>query len=164
MKKPALIHGVTGSGKTELYVRFLEPLLEQEKQAIFLVPEIALTPQMVSYFRSRLQKPVAVLHSGLSSKERRETWLGIAKGVYSLIIGARSAVFAPTPNLGAIIISVRRFLLRPSVVSLSATGKYSPLPEGTICIGLTPYSLVNIRTTEVARITLKSQLSAKRAV
>ena len=102
-RKPVLLHGVTGSGKTELYLRFLEPLLRQGKQAILLVPEISLTPQMVSYFRSRLQLPVAVLHSGLSAKERKETWLGIAKGIYPLVIGTRSAVFAPTPNLGAII-------------------------------------------------------------
>ncbi len=102
--KPVLLHGVTGSGKTEIYLRLLQHFVAQGKQGIFLVPEIALTPQMVDYVKSRIGVPIAVLHSGLTGAERREAWQGIAQGVYQVVIGARSAVFAPAPNLGIIIV------------------------------------------------------------
>lgn len=102
--KPVLLHGVTGSGKTEIYLRLLQHFVSQGKQGIFLVPEIALTPQMVDYVKSRIGVPIAVLHSGLTGSQRREAWQGIAQGVYQVVIGARSAVFAPVPNLGIIIV------------------------------------------------------------
>ena len=102
--KPILLHGVTGSGKTELYLRLLQHFVAQGKQGIFLVPEIALTPQMVDYVKTRIGVPIAVLHSGLTMAERREAWQGIAQGIYQVVIGARSAVFAPVPNLGIIIV------------------------------------------------------------
>ena len=102
--KPVLLHGVTGSGKTEIYLRLLQHIVSQGKQGIFLVPEIALTPQMVDYVKSRIGVPIAVLHSGLTGSERREAWQGIAQGVYQVVIGARSAVFAPVPDLGVIIV------------------------------------------------------------
>ncbi|MCI8336392.1 MAG: primosomal protein N' [Peptococcaceae bacterium] len=102
--KPVLLHGVTGSGKTEIYLRLLQHFVSQGKQGIFLVPEIALTPQMVDYVKSRIGVPIAVLHSGLTGSERREAWQGIAQGIYQVVIGARSAVFAPVPNLGIIIV------------------------------------------------------------
>ena len=103
-RKPVLLHGATGSGKTEIYLRLAEDCRAQGKQTIILVPEIALTPQTVHIFRERLGGGVAVLHSGLSAAERRAAWLGIASGHYDLIIGARSAIFAPAPNLGLIVI------------------------------------------------------------
>ncbi len=102
--KPVLLHGATGSGKTEIYLRLAEDQRAQGQQTIILVPEIALTPQTVRVFRERLGGGVAVLHSGLSAAERRAAWLGIASGHYDLIIGARSAIFAPAPNLGLIVI------------------------------------------------------------
>lgn len=102
--KPVLLHGATGSGKTEIYLRLAEDCRDRGQQAIILVPEIALTPQTVRIFRERLGGGVAVLHSGLSAAERRAAWLGIASGHYDLIIGARSAIFAPAPNLGLIVI------------------------------------------------------------
>ncbi len=102
--KPVLLHGVTGSGKTEIYLRLAEDCRSQGRQVIILVPEIALTPQTVRIFSRRLGGGVAVLHSGLSAAERRAAWLGIAAGRYDLIIGARSAIFAPAPNLGLIVI------------------------------------------------------------
>lgn len=102
--KPVLLHGVTGSGKTEIYLRLLQHFVSQGKQGIFLVPEIALTPQMVDYVKTRIGVPIAVLHSGLTMAERREAWQGIAQGIYQVVIGARSAVFAPVPNLGIIIV------------------------------------------------------------
>ncbi|MCS7237329.1 MAG: primosomal protein N' [Thermoguttaceae bacterium] len=98
-----LLHGVTGSGKTELYLRAIGETLRLGKQAIVLVPEISLTPQMVERFQSRFDR-VAVLHSQLSKGERRRFWTEISRGDISVVVGARSAVFAPTPRLGLIIV------------------------------------------------------------
>lgn len=103
-RRPILIHGVTGSGKTEVYLRAIEDMIQRGKQAIVLVPEIALTPQMVAVFKGRLGQKVAVLHSGLSAGERRDAWIHIAKGHVQVVVGARSAVFSPFTNLGIIII------------------------------------------------------------
>ncbi|MDR2711770.1 MAG: primosomal protein N' [Clostridiales bacterium] len=103
-KKPALLFGVTGSGKTEIYIRLIEYTLRRGKQALLLLPEIALTPQTVDFLRRRLTTEVAVLHSSLTDKERRLSWQGIAEGRLPLVVGARSAVFAPLKNLGLIVI------------------------------------------------------------
>ncbi len=102
--RPILLHGVTGSGKTEIYLRLLQDTLKQGKQGIVMVPEIALTPQTVSRFRGRFGPKIAVLHSGLSVGERFEQWWKIRRGQVNIAIGARSAVFAPFPDLGIIII------------------------------------------------------------
>ncbi len=102
--KPALLFGVTGSGKTEIYLDQAEKVLQQGKQVIILVPEIALTPQTVRIFQGRLGGRVTVLHSNLSGSDRRKAWMGIAEGKFDVVIGARSAIFAPTPNLGMVII------------------------------------------------------------
>lgn len=102
-RRPVLLHGVTGSGKTEIYLRLIEKMLAQGKESIVLVPEIALTPQMVTVFKSRLGERVAVLHSGLSVGERRDAWMHIAQGHIRVVVGARSAVFAPCFNLGLMI-------------------------------------------------------------
>ena len=99
-----LLHGVTGSGKTLVYMELLRPLLEQGKQAIVLVPEIALTPQTTGRFRAVFGPRVAVLHSGLSEGERYDIWRQIHEGRYAVAVGARSAVFAPFDNLGIIIV------------------------------------------------------------
>ena len=98
-----LMHGVTGSGKTEVYIRAIEQVISFGRQAIVLVPEISLTPQTRSRFRSRFQS-VAVLHSHLSDAERHWHWQRIAAGEVQVIVGARSAVFAPVRNLGLIVI------------------------------------------------------------
>jgi len=98
-----LMHGVTGSGKTEVYIRAIEQVVSFGRQAIVLVPEISLTPQTRSRFRSRFQS-VAVLHSHLSDAERHWHWQRIAAGEVQVIVGARSAVFAPVRNLGLIVI------------------------------------------------------------
>ncbi|MGI5825570.1 MAG: replication restart helicase PriA [Bacillota bacterium] len=102
--KPVLLYGITGSGKTEIYLNQAEKVLQSGKQVIILVPEIALTPQTVRVFQGRLGSRVAVLHSNLTGSDRRKAWLGIADGKYDVVIGARSAIFAPTPDLGMIII------------------------------------------------------------
>ncbi len=99
-----LLHGVTGSGKTEIYLRAIGENLERGKQAIVLVPEIALTPQTVSRFRARFGERIAVLHSGLSGGERAEEWHRLRSGEADIAVGARSAVFAPLERLGLIIV------------------------------------------------------------
>jgi primosomal protein N' (replication factor Y) len=98
-----LIHGVTGSGKTEVYIRAIEEVVRFGRQAILLVPEISLTPQTVERFRARFDR-VAVLHSHQSDVERHEHWRRIARGEVEVVVGARSAVFAPTPHLGLILL------------------------------------------------------------
>jgi primosomal protein N' (replication factor Y) len=98
-----LIHGVTGSGKTEVYIQAIEELIRFGRQAILLVPEISLTPQTVGRFRARFDR-VAVLHSHLSDVERHEHWRRIARGEVEVVVGARSAIFAPTPHLGLIVL------------------------------------------------------------
>lgn len=99
-----LIHGITGSGKTELYLKAIEESLRQGKEAIFLVPEIALTPQMVSRFKGRFGDDVAILHSGLSIGEKYDEWRKIIRKEVKIAVGARSAVFAPFDNLGLIVV------------------------------------------------------------
>ena len=100
-----LLHGVTGSGKTLVYIEFLREIVERRGQtAIVLVPEIALTPQTVDRFRAVFGDRVAVLHSALSDGERYDAWLALQRGEKSIAVGARSAVFAPLENLGAIIV------------------------------------------------------------
>lgn len=99
-----LLHGVTGSGKTEIYMQVIEEILKQKKSAIVLVPEISLTPQFVHHFKSRFTGIVAVLHSGLSDGERYDEWRKIVRGEVQIVIGARSAVFAPLKNLGIIVV------------------------------------------------------------
>jgi len=98
-----LLHGATGSGKTEVYIRAIREVVSYGRQAIVLVPEISLTPQTIRRFRSRF-KSVAVLHSHMSDSERHWQWQQIANGDIEVVVGARSAVFAPTPHLGLIVI------------------------------------------------------------
>ena len=99
-----LLHGVTGSGKTEVYIRAIRETLQSGRTAIVLVPEISLTPQMVDWFRARFGGDAAVLHSRLSDGERFDEWRRIRRGEARVVIGARSAVFAPLDNLGIIIV------------------------------------------------------------
>ncbi|MBU8907064.1 primosomal protein N' [Desertibacillus haloalkaliphilus] len=102
--KTFLLHGVTGSGKTEIYLQSIQRVLEKGKEAIVLVPEISLTPQMVNRFKSRFGSQVAVLHSALSKGEKYDEWRKIHRGEVRVVVGARSAIFAPFENLGIIII------------------------------------------------------------
>lgn len=102
--RPILLFGVTGSGKTEVYMQAIAKTLEEGRDAIMLVPEISLTPQTVSRFASRFGKTVAVLHSALSDGERHDEWHRIRRGEARVVVGPRSAVFAPVQNLGLMIV------------------------------------------------------------
>ncbi|GMR14089.1 MAG: primosomal protein N' [Gemmatimonadota bacterium] len=102
--KPFLLRGVTGSGKTLVYIELLRAVLERGKSGIVLVPEIALTPQTVSRFRTHFGSQIAVLHSGLSDGERYDAWRQLKEGHRRIAVGARSALFAPLSNLGAIVV------------------------------------------------------------
>ena len=102
--KEMLLHGVTGSGKTEVYLQLIQHVIENGRQAIVLVPEISLTPQMVDRFRGRFGARVAVMHSRLSPGERYDQWRLIREGSVSIVVGARSAIFAPFSDLGLVII------------------------------------------------------------
>ena len=102
--KPYLLHGVTGSGKTLVYIKLILNVLKEGKKAIVLVPEISLTPQTADTFRGYFGNKVAILHSGLSEGEKYDEWRRIERGEVSIAIGARSAVFAPFTNLGIIIV------------------------------------------------------------
>ena len=99
-----LLEGVTGSGKTEVYMRLIAACLEQGRQALVLVPEIGLTPQLVARFRGRFTRPLAVLHSGLNDRERLCAWQSAAAGAAAVVIGTRSAVFTPLPRLGLVLV------------------------------------------------------------
>ena len=103
IQRPFLLQGVTGSGKTEVYLRATEEIIKHGKQAIILVPEIALTPQTVRRFVSRFPGQVGLVHSKLSEGERYDTWRRARSGALKVIIGARSALFAPLPNIGLIV-------------------------------------------------------------
>ena len=101
---PFLLQGITGSGKTEVYLQIIQGALDMEKTAIVLVPEISLTPQMTERFIARFGDKVAILHSGLSNGEKYDEWRKVERGDAQVVVGARSAIFAPLKNLGVIII------------------------------------------------------------
>ena len=102
--QPFLLHGVTGSGKTEIYIKMMEKVIKEQKQVLFLVSEIALTPMMVKRFLGHFNDQIALLHSSLSVGEKYDEWRRIIRNEVSIVIGARSACFAPLSNLGLIII------------------------------------------------------------
>ena len=101
---PFLLQGITGSGKTEVYLQIIQGTLDKGKTAILLVPEISLTPQMTERFIARFGEKVAILHSGLSNGEKYDEWRKVERGDAQVVVGARSAIFAPLKNLGVIII------------------------------------------------------------
>jgi len=99
-----LLQGVTGSGKTEVYIEIVNEFLEKNKQALILIPEIGLTPQIVERFAGKFQQEIVVMHSGLTERERLNAWMKAKLGIAKIIIGTRSAIFTPLPNLGVIIV------------------------------------------------------------
>ena len=103
-KHVVLVHGVTSSGKTEVYLQTIAKVLEMGREAIVLVPEISLTPQTVQRFRARFGDMVSVLHSRLTERERFDEWSKINDGLVKIVVGARSALFAPFHKLGLIVV------------------------------------------------------------
>ena len=101
---PCLLHGVTGSGKTEVYLQIIAAVLEQDRQALVLVPEINLTPQMLARFERRFRVPIAVLHSRLNDRERLTAWLLARSGEAAIVIGTRSAIWTPLARPGVIVV------------------------------------------------------------
>src|SRR6185369_15388619 len=101
---PFLLHGVTGSGKTEVYLQAITHALDLGRNALVLVPEIALTPQLVRRFRARFGGGIAILHSALSEGERYDEWRRIRRGLVRIVIGVRSAIFAPLADIGIIVV------------------------------------------------------------
>src|SRR3990167_4558056 len=99
-----LLDGVTGSGKTEIYLRTMADLLKEDKQILVLVPEISLTPQTIAHFRARFSLPIAALHSNLSTSKRLQAWSAAQTGKVNIVIGTRSAIFTPFKNLGLIVV------------------------------------------------------------
>lgn len=99
-----LLHGVTGSGKTEVYMQAIAPILAEGMSALVLVPEIGLTPQLTDRFRARFGDKIAIYHSGLSDGERYDSWRQMLTGTPQIVVGTRSAIFAPLPNLGLIVL------------------------------------------------------------
>ncbi|MFN9973214.1 MAG: DEAD/DEAH box helicase, partial [Phycisphaerae bacterium] len=102
--KVHLVHGVTGSGKTEIYLQLLEQVLKSGKRGLVLVPEISLTPQLLNRFSARFGDKVAVIHSHLTPREKTNQWWNIQSGEKHILVGARSALFCPIPDLGIVIV------------------------------------------------------------
>lgn len=171
-----LINGVTGSGKTEVYLQVIAKVLEVGKQVLILVPEIGLTPQLLSRFSARFHEPMAVMHSHLNDTERRRAWQQARDGIVRLVIGTRAAVFTPMPNLGLIIIDeehdasfkqmdrvrysardtalMRAFTADIPIILGSATPSLESLHNSTNG----KYTLLPLRQKAVSRVPLRYQL------
>ncbi len=139
--KPCLLHGVTGSGKTEIYLKAVEEALSMGKQAIVLVPEIALTPQTVRRFLSRFPGRVGLMHSQLSPGERYDTWRRARAGLLPVIVGPRSALFTPLPDLGLIVVdechdgSYYQDEISPAYHAVDAALAYAGMTGSVIVMG-----------------------------
>lgn len=180
-----LIHGVTGSGKTEIYLQLVEEMLKQDKDTIILVPEISLTPQTIDRFMGRFGEKVAVIHSKLSPGERFDQWRSIKTGKVKLVVGARSAIFAPFKNLGLIIIdeeheNTYKSSQNPKYDTIEVAGKRCELENAILVLGTaTPsietyykaqmgeYSLLELKTRanknelpEVLLVDMREELNA----
>ncbi len=118
-----LLHGVTGSGKTEVYMKLAEDVLDLNKQCLVLVPEISLTPQIVSKFVNRFSGQVAVFHSKLSLGERFDQWKAVKRGELNIIIGARSALFAPV-LIWALLYSMKNMTMLISLIRIQNIGRW----------------------------------------
>jgi primosomal protein N' (replication factor Y) len=122
-EKPVLLFGVTGSGKSEIYLNLIAKYMAAGMQSLVLVPEIGLTPQMIDYFKSRFNCPIAVLHSGLTDKQRSDNWRSAKAGQVSIVIGTRSSIFVPMMNLGIIIVDEEHDTSFKQDIAFSYSGK-----------------------------------------
>lgn len=160
-KGTLLLHGVTGSGKTEVYLQAISKVIDEGGTAIVLVPEIALTPQTVERFRSRFGNRVAVLHSHLSAGERYDEWRRIRLGTVSVVVGARSAVFAPLSNLRLIVIDEEHepsynSEITPRYSAVETAAKRCALNNAVLLLGSATPSLLSYYRALRGRYTLLS--------
>lgn len=164
-----LIHGVTGSGKTEIYLQLIERVIDSGKEAIVLVPEISLTPQTVERFVGRFGQNVAVLHSKLSAGERFDEWRRIKEGKVKIVVGARSAVFAPFNNLGVIIIDEEhensyKSSMNPKYNAIEVAEKRCKLEGASLVFGTATPSIETFyraRKGEIKLLTLSERINNK---
>lgn len=171
--KTFLLHGVTGSGKTEVYLRALRKCLEADKAALVLVPEIALTPQTVRRFRAHFGDRVAVLHSRMSDGERLDTWNAVRDGRFPVVIGPRSAVLAPVKNLGLVVVdeeheaSYKQFDPAPRYHARDVAVMRA-YRAGAVCVlgSATPSleSVANVRTGKYTRLELPERVPVQGTV
>lgn len=162
LKKPGglfLLHGVTGSGKTEVYTRVIRDCLVRGKSAIMLVPEISLTPQTYLFLKQRFSEEIAVFHSGLSAGERYKEWLRVRQGKVRIVLGARSAVFAPVDNLGVIIIDEEHENSYqsdnyPNYTAAEIAEKRCALTGATLLLGSATPSIETYYSAETGKYTL----------
>ena len=149
---PILLYGVTGSGKTEIYLKAVEKVIKDGKQAIVLVPEIALTPQTIRRFMSRFPDQVGLVHSKLSTGERYDTWRRARAGLLSLVVGPRSALFTPFQNIGLIVVdechdsSYYQSEMAPSYHAREAAVAYARLVGGVCLMGSATPDIVSTYT------------------
>jgi len=157
-----LLHGVTGSGKTEVYLHIIEEALKANKTAIVLVPEIALTPQTADRFRGRFGSKVAVLHSAQSDKERHNQWWRIREGSARVVVGARSAIFSPVSDLGCVIVdeehegSYKQNGEAPYYNARDLAVMRAKLENCPVILGSATPSLESIRNVQLGKYTLLS--------
>ncbi|MFH2012739.1 MAG: primosomal protein N' [Pseudomonadota bacterium] len=156
---PFLLHGVTGSGKTEIYLRSIEEVIKSGREAIVLVPEISLTPQLISRFKSRFSNNIAILHSGLSEGERYDEWRRIKNGKIKIAVGVRSAIFAPFENLGIIIVDEEHETSYKQEDKLCYSAKdlamvRGKLAKGVVILGSATPSLESYYNSKTGKLTL----------
>lgn len=157
-----LLYGVTGSGKTEVYLQAIDFTLKQGKGAIMLVPEISLTAQTIERFRSRFEGKIAILHHRLSQGERFDEWHKIRRGESQIVIGARSAVFSPVSNLGLIIVdeehesSYKQSESPPCYHAREVAVMRGKLTNGTVILGTATPSLESFHNASLGKYTLSS--------
>jgi len=164
-----LLHGVTGSGKTEIYLDLIEKYIAMDKDCIILVPEISLTPQMITRFKGRLGDKVAVLHSGLNEGEKYDEWRKIKTGEVKAVVGARSAIFAPFANLGIIIIdeeheNTYKSDIKPKYITREVAEKRCQLEGAQLIMGsATPSieSYYRARSGELGLVELPDRVNGK---
>jgi len=155
-----LLHGVTGSGKTEIYLRAVAAVLEQGCKAIILVPEISLTPQTVARFAGRFPQRVAVLHSALTDGERYDTWRRARDGLVDIVVGPRSALFAPLSPLGLIVLdeehddSYKQTAPRPRYHTRDAALRLGRLLGATVVLGSATPSLMSYQRAKEGKLDL----------
>ncbi len=168
-QKNVLLHGVTGSGKTEVYLELIEKYIAMDRDCIILVPEISLTPQMITRFKGRLGDKVAVLHSGLNEGEKYDEWRKIKTGEVKAVVGARSAIFAPFAKLGIIIIdeeheNTYKSEIKPKYITREVAEKRCQLEGAHLILGsATPTieSYYRAQTGELGLVELPDRINGR---